>query len=141
MQKGVNLDGAKMSMNPFCEIGLEQAVRLKEAGEASEVVAVSVGDAAPAEVPFTRTNCNFLEIACYIFHRLFYNVHHGVQAVLRSACALGADRAIHVKAESCPPLLVSQVLAKVTQREDANLLILGKQAIDTDNNQTVRRWF
>lgn len=77
VQTGVNLDGAKMSMNPFCEIGLEQAVRLKEAGEASEVVAVSVGDAAPAEVPFTRTNYNFSEIACYISHRLFHNVHPG----------------------------------------------------------------
>lgn len=61
-----------------------------------------------------------------------------MQAVLRSAYALGVDRAIHVKCESTPPLLVSQVLAKLAQREDANLLILGKQAIDSDNNQTVR---
>lgn len=61
-----------------------------------------------------------------------------LQAALRSAYALGADRAIHVKCDSAPSLLVSHVLAKVAQKEDAKLLILGKQAIDSDNNQTVR---
>ena len=103
---GVELTNVKMAMNPFCEIAVEQAVRLKEAGTASEVVAVSVG---PAQS----------------------------QETLRTALAMGADRGILVQCEAAPePLAVAKVLKAVTEREGAELVILGKQAIDGDNNQT-----
>ncbi|WP_374629262.1 electron transfer flavoprotein subunit beta/FixA family protein [Pannonibacter indicus] len=103
---GVDLANVKMSMNPFDEIAVEQAIRIKEAGQASEIVAVSVG---PAQA----------------------------QEVLRTALAMGADRAILILAEGrVEPLAVAKILQKVAQAEAAGLVILGKQAIDDDCNQT-----
>jgi len=103
---GVELDNVKMAMNPFDEIAVEQAVRLKEAGAASEVVAVSVG---PAKAEDT----------------------------LRQALALGVDRAILVQHEGrAEPLGVAKVLRALVEREAADLVLLGKQAIDDDANQT-----
>ncbi|MBA4204101.1 electron transfer flavoprotein subunit beta/FixA family protein [Pannonibacter phragmitetus] len=103
---GVDLANVKMSMNPFDEIAVEQAIRMKEAGQASEIVAVSVG---PAQA----------------------------QEVLRTALAMGADRAILILAEGrVEPLAVAKILQKVAQAEVAGLVILGKQAIDDDCNQT-----
>jgi electron transfer flavoprotein beta subunit len=103
---GVELDGVKMSMNPFDEIGVEEAVRLKEAGKAAEVIAVSIGN----------------------------NV---VQETLRTALAMGADRAILVQTEvELQPLAVARVLQALVARETPDLVILGKQAIDDDCNQT-----
>ncbi|GGX81226.1 electron transfer flavoprotein subunit beta [Litchfieldella qijiaojingensis] len=102
----VDLTNVKMAMNPFCEIAVEEAVRLKERGVASEVVAVTVGPKA-------------------------------AQEQLRTALALGADRAIHVETdEKVESLAVAKLLQKVVDEEQPQLVILGKQAIDTDNNQT-----
>jgi len=102
----VDLTNVKMSMNPFCEIAVEEAVRLKEKGVASEVVVVSVGS----------KSC---------------------QETLRTALALGADRAIQVETEDgLDSLSVAKLLAKVAKEEAADLVIMGKQAIDSDNNQT-----
>ncbi|VVP44769.1 Electron transfer flavoprotein subunit beta [Pseudomonas fluorescens] len=103
---GVDLANVKMSMNPFCEIAVEEAVRLKEQGIASEIVVVSVG-------PSTA------------------------QEQLRTALALGADRAILVEsAEDLTSLAVAKLLKVVVDKEQPRLVILGKQAIDSDNNQT-----
>lgn len=103
---GVDTHQMKMAMNPFDEIAVEEAVRLKEKGKASEVVVVSVGDA-----------------TC--------------QETLRSALALGADRAIHVLTDCrLTPFNVAKVLQKVAEKEKPDLMILGKQSIDGDNNQT-----
>ncbi|CAM3586768.1 MULTISPECIES: electron transfer flavoprotein subunit beta/FixA family protein [Halomonas] len=102
----VDLTNVKMAMNPFCEIAVEEAVRLKEKGVATEVIAVSVGPKA-------------------------------AQEQLRTALALGADRAIHIETdERVESLAVAKLLAKVVEEEQPGLVILGKQAIDTDNNQT-----
>lgn len=103
-----NVDTAnlKMALNPFCEIAVEEAVRLKEAGIATEVVVVSVGTKA-------------------------------VQEQLRTAMALGADRAIHVETdEELVPLSIAKLLLAVQQKEQAQLVVFGKQSIDGDNNQT-----
>src|SRR3990172_9714709 len=103
---GVETANVKMSMNPFDEIALEEAVRLKEAGVAPEVVAVSCGAA-----------------AC--------------QETLRTALAIGADRAILVESnEELQPLAVAKILKAICQKEAPQLVILGKQAIDDDSNQT-----
>lgn len=103
---GVDLANVKMSMNPFCEIAVEEAIRLKEKGIATEVVAVSVGPTA-------------------------------AQEQLRTALALGVDRAILVEAEdNLSSLNVAKILKAVVDKEQPQLIILGKQAIDTDNNQT-----
>ena len=102
----VDLNNVKMSVNPFCEIALEEAVRIKEAGIAEEVIAVTVG----------KTES---------------------QEQLRTALALGADRAILVETESLlEPLAIAKVIAKIVDEEKPDLIILGKQAIDGDNNQT-----
>jgi len=102
----VDLNNAKMSVNPFCEIALEEAIRIKEAGNAEEVIAVTVG----------KTQS---------------------QEQLRTALALGADRAILVESDSLlEPLAISKVLKKLVEEEQPDLIILGKQAIDGDNNQT-----
>ncbi|OLO12373.1 electron transfer flavoprotein subunit beta [Chromohalobacter japonicus] len=102
----VDLTNVKMAMNPFCEIAVEEAVRLKEKGIASEIVAVTVGPKA-------------------------------AQEQLRTALALGADRAIHVATdERVESLAVAKLLKRVADEEQPQLVILGKQAIDTDNNQT-----
>lgn len=104
---GIELSNRKMAMNPFCEIAVEEAVRLKEQGVASEVLVVSVGDAA-------------------------------VQEQLRSALALGADRAIHLQtpAPLSSSLAVAKLLKIIAERERPQLILLGKQSIDSDNYQT-----
>ena len=102
----VDLNNVKMSINPFCEIAVEEAVRLNEAGVATEVVAVSVGD----------KSC---------------------QEQIRTALALGADRGIQVDVEgSVEPLVIAKLLKGVVEKESPDLVILGKQSIDGDNNQT-----
>ena len=102
----VELNNVKMAVNPFCEIALEEAVRLKESGKATEVVAISVGKS-------------------------------DSQEQLRTALALGADRATLIETDSIlEPLAISKVLQKVAEDEKPDLIILGKQAIDGDNNQT-----
>ncbi len=103
---GVDLNNVKMAMNPFCEIAVEEAVRLKEAGTATEIVAVCIG-------PKTA------------------------QEQLRTAMALGADRGILVETdEEVEPLNVAKLLKTIVDEEKPELVILGKQAIDGDNNQT-----
>ncbi|WP_338860770.1 electron transfer flavoprotein subunit beta/FixA family protein [Mycetohabitans rhizoxinica] len=103
---GVDVANVKMSMNPFDEIAVEEAVRLKEAGVATEVIAVSAG-----------------AVAC--------------QETLRTALAIGADRAILIEAqEELQPLAVAKLLNALVAREQPQLVILGKQAIDDDSNQT-----
>ena len=105
-QTGVELANVKMSMNPFDEIAVEEALKLKEAGKATEVIVVSAGPA-----------------AC--------------QETLRTALAMGADRAILVETDvELQPLAVAKLLKAVVQKESAGLAILGKQAIDDDANQT-----
>lgn len=103
---GVETANVKMSMNPFCEIAVEEAVRLKEQGVASEVIVVSIGN----------QQC---------------------QESLRTALALGADRAILVKSDDAvEPLAVAKVLKSLVEKEQPEMVLLGKQSIDGDNNQT-----
>ena len=103
---GVDLANVKMSMNPFDEIAVEEAVRLKEAGVATEVVVVTAGP----------TQC---------------------QETLRTALAIGADRAILVESDAeLQPLAVAKILKALSEKEQAQIIILGKQAIDDDSNQT-----
>jgi len=105
-QTGVDLANVKMSMNPFDEIAVEEAIRLKERGAATEIVAVSIG---PAKA----------------------------QETLRTALAMGADRAILVMTDAeVEPLAVARILAKIAEEEQPGMVILGKQAIDDDSNQT-----
>ncbi|OAO04182.1 electron transfer flavoprotein subunit beta/FixA family protein [Parasphingorhabdus sp.] len=103
---GVDLANVKMSMNPFDEISVEEAIRLKEAGKAEEIIAVSVGP-------------------------------QKAQETLRTALAMGADRAILVMTDDeVEPLAVAKILAKIVAEEAPQLVITGKQAIDDDSNQT-----
>ncbi len=103
---GVDLANVKMSMNPFDEIAVEEAIRLKEKGTVTEIVAVSIGEPK-------------------------------AQDTLRTALAMGADRAILVTSDTkVEPLGVAKILAKIVEEEQPQLVILGKQAIDDDNNQT-----
>ncbi len=103
---GVDLANVKMSMNPFDEIAVEEAIRLKEKGVATEIVAVSIG---PSKA----------------------------QETLRTALAMGADRAILVQTdEEVEPLGVAKILAKIAEEEKPDMVVLGKQAIDDDNNAT-----
>lgn len=109
-KSGVALDNVKMSMNPFCEIAVEEALRLREKGHVKEVVLVSAGGAKTAET-------------------------------LRQGLAMGADRAIHLKTkmrtdQELQPLAVAKLLAKVAEEEKPDIVVLGKQAIDGDSNQT-----
>ena len=105
-ESGVDLANVKMAINPFCEIAVEEAVRLQEEGKASEVIAVSIGTEASQEQ-------------------------------LRTALALGADKAILVQTEvEVDPLGVAKLLKAVVEKENPDLIILGKQAIDDDANQT-----
>jgi len=105
-QTGVDLANVKMSMNPFDEISVEEAVRMKEAGTATEVIAVSIG---PQQA----------------------------QETIRTALAMGADRGILIKTDvTVEPLAVAKLLAKVVADEKPDLVLLGKQAIDDDSNQT-----
>ncbi|WP_416455985.1 electron transfer flavoprotein subunit beta/FixA family protein [Saccharophagus degradans] len=102
----VDLANVKMSMNPFCEIAVEEAVRLKEAGKATEVIVVSIG---PAKA----------------------------QEQIRAAMAIGADRGILIETdESLEPLAIAKCLKNVVEKESPEMVILGKQSIDGDNNQT-----
>lgn len=102
----VELNNVKMSLNPFCEIAVEEAVRLKEAGTVTEIVAVSIGPKV-------------------------------VQEQLRTALALGADRAIMIETDSeAQPLGVAKLLKGVVDKESPDLIVMGKQSIDGDNNQT-----
>lgn len=103
-QTGVDLANVKMSMNPFCEIAVEEAVRLKEKGVATEVVIVSIG---PAQA----------------------------QETIRTALAMGGDRGILITSDAdLEPLAVAKLLAAVVAEENPNLVVMGKQAIDGDNN-------
>ena len=103
---GVDLANVKMSMNPFDEIAVEEALRLREAGKVSEVVVVSIGPAPVAET-------------------------------IRAGLAMGADRGIHIKTDDATePLAVAKMLAAVARTEQPSLIIMGKQAIDDDCNQT-----
>jgi electron transfer flavoprotein beta subunit len=103
---GVETDGVKMSINPFDEIALEEALRIRDRGDASEVIVVSIGSSE-------------------------------AQQQLRTGLAMGADRAILVEsAESVDPLTVARVFLSLIERETADLVLLGKQAIDGDNSQT-----
>ncbi len=103
---GVDLANVKMSMNPFDEIAVEEAIRIKEAGKAEEIVAVSIG---PAKA----------------------------QETLRTALAMGADRAILVETDDeVEPLAVAKILKAIAEEEQPGLVMLGKQAIDDDSNQT-----
>jgi electron transfer flavoprotein beta subunit len=103
---GIETDGVKMSMNPFDEIAVEEALRLKESDTAAEVVAITIG---PKEC----------------------------QEQLRTALAMGADRAIHVESdEEIQPLTAARILKAIVGKEEPKIVMLGKQAIDDDNNQT-----
>lgn len=105
-QSGVDLSNLKMSMNPFCEIAIEEAVRLKEKGTVTEIVAISIG---PEQA----------------------------QETIRTALAMGADRGILVKVDGdVEPLAVAKILKGIVDAEAPQLVILGKQAIDDDSNQT-----
>ena len=105
-QSGVETENVKMSMNPFDEIAVEEAVRMKEAGTADEIVAVSIG----------ATQC---------------------QETVRTALAMGADRGILVETdEDLQPLAVAKLLKSICEKEEPHLVIVGKQAIDDDSNQT-----
>ena len=103
---GVETANVKMSMNPFCEIAVEEAIRIRDAGKAAEVVVVTAGP-----------------LAC--------------QETLRTALAMGADRAIHIQTDSpLEPLIIAKLLKAVATKENPGLILTGKQAIDNDNNQT-----
>ncbi len=105
-QSGVETANVKMAMNPFCEIAVEEALRMREAGDAEEVILFSAGP-------------------------------EKSQETIRNGLAMGADRGIHVHTdERLEPLIVAKMIAAVAQKEDADLVILGKQSIDDDNNQT-----
>ena len=103
---GVELNNVKMAMNPFCEIAVEEAIRMREAGTAEEVIVIAVG---PSQS----------------------------QETLRTGLAMGADRAILVETDPIPePLAIAKLLKAVAEKEGPGMIILGKQAIDGDNNQT-----
>jgi len=103
---GVETQGVKMSMNPFDEIAVEEAVRLKESGAVEDIIAVSVG---PAQA----------------------------QETIRTALAMGADRGVHVETDAViEPLAVAKLLKAIVEKEKPDLVVLGKQAIDDDSNQT-----
>ena len=105
-ESNVDLANVKMSINPFCEIAVEEAIRLKESGTATEIVVVSIGALACVEQ-------------------------------IRTALALGADRGIHIQTEAeLDSLQIAKLLKTVVDKETPDLVILGKQAIDSDNNQT-----
>jgi electron transfer flavoprotein beta subunit len=107
-KSGVDLSNAKMAINPFCEIAIEEAIRIKEKGLADEVIAVSIG-----------------ERPC--------------QEQIRTALALGADRGIHVEMDGeVPPLVVAKLLKSLVEKEGIDLVLLGKQSIDSDNNQVAQ---
>ena len=102
---GADLNNVKMAINPFCEIAVEEAVRLKEAGTVTEIIAVSLGD----------KSC---------------------QEQIRTSLALGADRGIQVETDAeLQPLAVAKLLKAIVDKEQPDIVLLGKQSIDGDNNQ------
>lgn len=104
----VDIDNVKMSMNPFDEVAVEEAVRLKEAGKVNEIIAVSLGN----------KKC---------------------EETLRTALAMGADRAVHIETDKkLEPLIVAKLLKALADKENPQILLLGKQAIDDDANQTAQ---
>ena len=104
----VDIDNVKMSMNPFDEVAVEEAVRLKEAGKVNEIIAVSLGN----------KKC---------------------EETLRTALAMGADRAVHIETDKkLEPLTVAKLLKALADKENPQILLLGKQAIDDDANQTAQ---
>ncbi|HAY40836.1 MAG TPA: electron transfer flavoprotein subunit beta, partial [Gammaproteobacteria bacterium] len=106
--QSVDLTNSKMAMNPFCEIAVEEALRLKESEKATETVAVSIGTDKTVDT-------------------------------LRTALAMGIDRAIFIRTETeldLQPLTIGKILASIVKKEEAQLVIMGKQAVDNDNNQT-----
>lgn len=105
-QSGVETANVKMSMNPFCEIAVEEAIKIKEAGKADEIIVVSAGGAKTDET-------------------------------IRQALAMGADRGVWVNTDQdLEPLAVAKMLKAIAEKENAGLVVMGKQAIDGDNNQT-----
>ncbi len=105
-QSGVELNNVKMAMNPFCEIAVEEAIRMREAGSVEEIIVVSVG---PQQS----------------------------QETLRTGLAMGADRGVLISADaSAEPLAVAKLLQAIIEKEQPGLVIMGKQAVDNDNNQT-----
>ena len=105
-ESDVDLNNVKMAINPFCEIAVEEAVRLKESGSAEEIIAVTVGAS-------------------------------NAQEQLRTALALGADKAILIETDlEAQPLAIAKALKSIVEKESPDLVIMGKQAIDGDNNQT-----
>lgn len=105
-ESGVDLANVKMSMNPFCEIAVEEAIRLKAKGAATEIIVLSIGDAKTEDV-------------------------------IRQAIAMGADRGVQILSDKeVQPLAVAKIIKKIVEKEGVKLVILGKQAIDDDSNQT-----
>jgi electron transfer flavoprotein beta subunit len=105
-ETGVDLANVKMSMNPFCEIAFEEAIRLKQKGAVSEIIVLSIGDVKTEDI-------------------------------IRQAIAMGADRGVQVISDKeVQPLAVAKIIKKIAEKEAVNLIILGKQAIDDDSNQT-----
>lgn len=105
-ETGVDLANVKMSMNPFCEIAVEEAIRLKQKGAVSEIIVLSIGDVKTEDI-------------------------------IRQAIAMGADRGVQVLSDKeVQPLAVAKIIKKIAEKEAVNLIILGKQAIDDDSNQT-----
>ncbi len=105
-RSGIENESVKMSMNPFCEVAVEQAMVMKEAGQADEIIIVSIGSQA-------------------------------VQETIRTALAMGADRGVLVETnDELEPLAVAKILQKIVEKEGVGAVIMGKQAIDGDNNQT-----
>jgi len=105
-ESGIELANVKMSMNPFCEIAVEEAIKLKEKGVATEVIVLSIGEAKTEDV-------------------------------IRQAIAMGADRGVQVLCDKeLQPLAIAKIIKHVAEKEDAKIVILGKQAIDNDSNQT-----
>lgn len=105
-ESGVETENVKMSMNPFCEIAVEEAVRMKESGDAEEVIVLSAGSTA-------------------------------VQETIRNGLAIGADRGIHIETnEELYPLAIAKMLQKIVEKENPDIVLMGKQAVDGDFNQT-----
>jgi len=128
-QTDVDLTNVKMALNPFCEIAVEEAIRIKEKGDVSEIVAVSIGPDACVE-----------QIRVALALGADRGISIGPDACveqIRVALALGADRGIHVKTDlKLDSLQIAKLLKVVVAQESPDLVILGKQAIDSDNNQT-----
>ena len=136
-KSGVVTEGVKHSMNPFDEIAVEEAVRMKEKKLAKEIVVVSCG---PPQAQ-VRWDYETRQYEC-VNNRL-QPMHSFIQETIRTALAMGADRGIHVEVpldqmDTLQPLHVSKILAKLAEKEQADVVMLGKLAIDDDSNQTAQ---